>query len=78
MQAIETTVTVDSDGSARIDQPIPIAPGRHHVVLVIDDVVEAQAHESWLDFIDRTYGSLADVDLVRHPQGEYEQREVIE
>jgi hypothetical protein len=77
MQAIETTVTVDSDGSARGDQPIPVAPGRHRAVLVIDEAVESQPHESWPDFIARTYGSLADVDLVRPPQGEYERQEVI-
>ena len=78
MQAFETTVTVDSDGSARVDQPIPVTPGRHRAVLVIDEAVEAQAHESWPDFVARTYGSLADVDLERPPQGEYERREGIE
>jgi hypothetical protein len=47
-------------------------------VLVIDEAVESQAHESWPDFIARTYGSFAAVDLERPPQGEYEQRAPIE
>jgi hypothetical protein len=47
-------------------------------VLVIDEAVELQAHESWPDFIAPTYGSLTAVDRERPPQGEYEQRAPIE
>ncbi|MEH2299281.1 MAG: hypothetical protein V7K88_09620 [Nostoc sp.] len=32
----------------------------------------------WHEFIDKTYGCLADDPIIRHPQGEYEQREPIE
>lgn len=34
--------------------------------------------ESGRDFVARTYGSCADTDLERHPQGEYEIRESFE
>ena len=32
----------------------------------------------WHDFINMTYGCLADDLIIRHPQGEYEERETIE
>ncbi|AHJ30538.1 hypothetical protein PN465_01695 [Nodularia spumigena CS-584] len=32
----------------------------------------------WHDFINMTYGCLADDPIIRHPQGEYEERETIE
>lgn len=80
MRAIETTVTVDKDGAARLDQPVPIAPGRHRAVIVIGEAVEAAAQnqELWAEFIDRTFGPLADSGLTRYPQGDYEERAVIE
>lgn len=78
MRAIETMVTVGSDGVAHLDQPLSVAPGRHRAVVVIDEAVEPAERESWPDFLDRTFGSLADSDLERHPQGEYEQREELE
>lgn len=78
MRTIETTITVDVDGAVRVDQPVAIAPGRHRAVLVIDETDEPVEQESWPDFIERMYGSLADVDLLRYPQGDYERREAIE
>nr|MDZ8073242.1 hypothetical protein [Nostoc sp. DedQUE01] len=32
----------------------------------------------WHEFIDKTYGCLADDPIMRHPQGDYEQREAVE
>lgn len=53
-----------------------IADGHDIVVATtIDEAIDAVGRESWPEFIDRTYGSLADSDLTRHPQGAYEQRE---
>lgn len=80
MRAIETTITVDADGATRLDHPIQIVPGRHRAVLVIDEAeaVEPKSQESWPEFINRTFGSLADLDFDRQPQGDYEQRSSIE
>lgn len=75
MRAIETTVTVDEDGVARLDQSLVAAPGRHRVVVVIDDAIEPRDAEPWTDFIELTYGSFADSDLMRYPQDDFEQRE---
>ena len=75
MHTIETTITVDQDGIGHLDRPLAIAPGRHRAVVVIDEAMEAVGREPWPEFIDRTYRSLADSDLARHPQGVYEQRE---
>ena len=51
-------------------------------MVVIGEAVEpATQHndnESWAEFIDRTFGSLADSDLSRYPQGKYDERAVIE
>ena len=77
MRAIETTIMVDERGVGRLDRPLSVAPGGHRAVVVIDEAADADvgARESWPEFIDRTYGSLADSDLMRYPQGDYEQRE---
>ncbi len=75
MRTIETTITVDDNGVGHLDRPLTVTPGRHQAVLVIDEAMETAAQESWPEFIDRTYGSLADSDLVRYPQGDYEERE---
>ena len=81
MRSIETTLTVDGNGAVHLDQPIPLAPGRHHAVIVIDeraDEPKPEPAEPWAHWLDRMYGSLRDSDLQRYPQGEYEQRETLE
>ncbi|MBR8828905.1 MAG: hypothetical protein DSM107014_13560 [Gomphosphaeria aponina SAG 52.96 = DSM 107014] len=35
-------------------------------------------HQSWHEFINNTYGSIDDESFIRHPQGEFEPRELIE
>jgi hypothetical protein len=76
MRAFETTLVVDGQGAAHLDRPPALAPGRHHAVVTIDESA-SDSTESWSSFIDRTYGSLADSDLVRRPQDAYEQRDEI-
>lgn len=80
MRCIETTLTVDSDGTAHLDQPLPVVPGRHRAVVVVDETIDEtpKQPEAWPDWLDRMNGALAGVNLERYPQGDYEQRETIE
>lgn len=34
--------------------------------------------QSWHEFIEQTYGSIKDETFIRHPQGEFETRELFE
>ena len=78
VQRIETTATVDTDGALTIDQALAIPPGRHRVVLLIDEAPAEQERLDWPSFVEATYGSLADIPITREPEGDYEQREKIE
>lgn len=75
-QRFDTILIVDKEGGARIEGPVAVPPGRHHVTVLVDDAVP-HAIETWDAFIERTFGSLADSDLARPPQGRYEQRDEI-
>lgn len=78
MQSFEATLIVDGQGVARVDQPVALTPGRHRAVVTVDEEESVSSStEPWSDFIARTYGSLADSDFVRYPQGAYEQRDEI-
>ena len=35
-------------------------------------------NQSWHEFIENTYGSIQDETLIRHPQGDFEKRELFE
>jgi len=78
MHRIDTTAIVDSDGAITINQSLGIAPGRHRVVLLIDEAVAEQTRLDWPRFVKDTYGSLTDIPIVREPEGAYEQRDKIE
>ncbi len=36
-----------------------------------------QERQSWHEFIEETYGSINDETFVRHPQGDFEKRELL-
>jgi hypothetical protein len=58
VKRIETTVTVGDDGvSATIALPVPVTPGRHPAVVIIDDGAEIDDAAAWAA---RTYGSVTD------------------
>lgn len=73
---IETTGTVGSDGSLTLDEVLPVAPGRHRVVVLIEEEPEDVASLDWQSFIRATYGSLASIPIMREPEGDYETREL--
>ncbi|NEO52335.1 MAG: hypothetical protein F6K54_04130 [Okeania sp. SIO3B5] len=35
-----------------------------------------QGNQSWHEFIENTYGSIKDETFIRHPQGDFEKREL--
>jgi hypothetical protein len=37
MRTIETTATVTADGTLTVEVPPDIPPGRHHIVMLIDE-----------------------------------------
>jgi predicted DNA-binding antitoxin AbrB/MazE fold protein len=42
-----------------------------------EEIAQQAGALAWPDFVERTYGSCADLDLKRHEQGEFEPREPI-
>jgi hypothetical protein len=82
MKTIETTGTVSADGVLTIQVPRDVPPGKHAVVVVIDEQPQApeQLDElGWpIGFFDQTAGALADTPLERGDQGTYEVRKELE
>lgn len=46
MRTIETTAIVNPDGTVKIQVPAEILPGKHRIVLVIDEQLESNALSS--------------------------------
>ena len=59
MKTIETTVMVNEIGQFTLQLPIGVAPGRHRVVVVIDEVVESDPADI-SDDIDAAFAAMAD------------------
>lgn len=84
MHTIETTATVGADGTVTIDSPIDAPPGRHRVILVLDehdeleDALESHDGSGWPPgYFEQTFGASADEPLTRELQGDYEEREAL-
>ncbi len=77
MHRIDTTAMVDSDGAITINQSLGIPPGRHRVVLLIDEGPAEQTRLDWPSFVKATYGSLVDIPIARESERPYEQRDKI-
>jgi hypothetical protein len=81
MRTIETTGTVTTDGLLMVNVPRDITPGRHSVMVVIDENTDTSEHlndRGWpIGFFDQTEGALTDDPLVRGPQGDYEVRDML-
>ncbi len=81
MQKVLTT-QVGADGVLTLRVPLGPA-GANHVVRVTVETVEGPAPstvppadwEGWLQFLERTGGTISDPTFERPPQGEYEERE---
>jgi hypothetical protein len=76
VRRIETTVTVGDDGvSATIALPVPLTPGPHPAVVIIDDGAEIDDAAAWAA---RTYGSVTDQTFERPEALPLEEREALE
>jgi hypothetical protein len=75
---IETTGTGGDDGSLTLDSAVPVAPGRHRVVVLIEDAPEDSTSLDWQSFVRAAYGSLADIPIIHESEGQYETRESVE
>ncbi|WP_414551833.1 hypothetical protein [Anabaena sp. CCY 0017] len=77
---------VGEDGILHLDIPVNMQETELEVTVTvkpvqktIDLLAEAEVNKlEWHDFINMTYGCLADDPIIRHPQGEYEERGTIE
>ncbi|HYW21598.1 MAG TPA: hypothetical protein VE956_20305 [Nodularia sp. (in: cyanobacteria)] len=77
---------VGKDGMLHLDIPVDMQETELEVTVTVKPVQKAidllakkEVNKlEWHNFINMTYGCLADDPIVRHPQGEYEERETIE
>ncbi|MEA5504832.1 hypothetical protein VB735_17310 [Halotia wernerae UHCC 0503] len=83
MKTIKLRSQVGEDGILHLDIPVNIKGGELEITVTFESVKkdfldeEDLAQLEWQNFIDKTYGCLADDSLIRYPQGEYEEREPI-
>jgi hypothetical protein len=75
MKTLRKVVQSDSNATVRIDVPVSSSLRQFEVVVVWQEV-EAEVERRWPQgWIEATAGSIDDPTFVRHPQGEYEDRE---
>lgn len=76
MQTVTLTARAGSDGVLHLEVPVGMPNTDLEVVVVVHP---RAPHPGWPpDFFDRVFGSIDDPSFVRHPQGEYEEREPLE
>ena len=67
------TARVDADGVLRL--PLGEDNANKVVQVTVQTIPLDATREEWLRFIENTAGKIDDPTFVRHPQGEYEQRD---
>jgi hypothetical protein len=77
--AIQFHSRVGDDGILDVQVDLGRAEAKKEVVVTIEslrasDEARQAADMPWPDFVERTYGSCADLGLERHEQGEFERR----
>ncbi|WP_373530151.1 hypothetical protein [Nostoc sp.] len=86
MRIIKIRSYVGEDGILHLDIPVEMKETELEVTMTLKPIKKQPAsleeeelrQLQWYEFIDKTYGCLADDPIIRHSQGEYEQRESIE
>jgi len=72
---------VGADGVLKLSVPLGVQDANRDVVITIQSLPAEGDHPSektpWHNFLDETYGSCAEMGLVRGRQGEFEIREKI-
>ena len=70
----ELTAQVGADGVLNLT--VPLNPeDANKTVRVVVETVPAMSQAEWERFVDSIAGRITDPTFVRHPQGEYEQRD---
>jgi hypothetical protein len=70
------TAQVGADGVLTLAVPLGAGDANKTVRVTVETVGEtAGDREAWLQFLERTAGSITDPTFQRPPQGEYERRE---
>jgi hypothetical protein len=69
------TLTVRAGPDGVLTLPLGEAYANKLVQVTVQTVPPAISREEWLRFIENTAGKIDDPTFVRHPQGEYDQRE---
>ncbi len=80
--AIQFHSRVGDDGVLNVHVNLGRSEAQKEVVVTVEpvspgDEVERAADTAWPEFVERTYGSCAGLELERHDQGEFEAREQI-
>ncbi len=79
MTTLKFRSQVGEDGILHLDVPVSVTQTEIEVTLIIQEISETEEQKSrleWQKFIDETYGFLADANLERLTQGDYEVREI--
>jgi hypothetical protein len=78
------TTQVGPDGVLNLHIPLGEGDANKRVRVVVETLDQAEPsstpmteaeREEWLRFIERTAGAITDPTFIRHPQGEYEERD---
>ncbi|MDZ8236093.1 MAG: hypothetical protein RMZ69_02780 [Nostoc sp. ChiQUE01a] len=86
MESIKIRSYVGEDGVLHLDIPVEMKETELEVTVTLKPIKKQTAsleeekltQLEWHEFIDKTYGCLADDPIMRHPQGDYEKREALE
>jgi hypothetical protein len=81
MNTVRKICESDERGTAHVDVPVGLPRRRVEIVIVWQDVdsVDAPETRGWpLGWFESTAGAIEDPSFVRHPQGEYEEREALQ
>ena len=85
MQPIKLRSQVGEDGILHLDIPSEFKGLEVNVTVTVEPIEkqtkfleEDLSSLEWHEFIEKTYGCLADDPIVRYPQGDYPEREPIE
>ncbi|MGK7873608.1 MAG: hypothetical protein AB4426_09955 [Xenococcaceae cyanobacterium] len=84
MQKIKLRSHVGEDGILHLDIPSGFKGIEVQVTVTVEPIekqnesLEDLSQLEWHEFIEKTYGCLADDPIIRYPQGKYPEREPIE
>jgi len=76
MEAIRLNTHVGSDGILKLETPVGVHDVDCDVVVVVAPRSET-SHEAWKDFVNATYGSLADDPIERGKQPPLDVRDAV-